>query len=164
MKRLTLLRHAKSDWSLPDQRDWDRPLNKRGQHDAPEMGRRLRERRLKPDLILTSPAVRALATATIVARELRFPPDRMRQDERLYLADPEDLMAVLRELGGEARHLLVVGHNPGMTEFADRISNERRIDHMPTCAVVTARVNLRDWTDLDWQSAVDVDLDYPKKI
>jgi len=163
VKRLTLVRHAKSDWSLSDQRDWDRPLNKRGQQDAPEMGRRLRQRRLKPDLILTSPAVRALATATILARELRFAADRMRQDERLYLSSPGDILRVIRDIGGESRHLMVVGHNPGLTEFADRLSNERRIDHMPTCAVVTALVNLRDWQDLDWNSAVDVDLDYPKK-
>lgn len=163
MKRLTLVRHAKSDWSLPDQRDWDRPLNKRGQQDAPEMGRRLRQRRLKPDLMLTSPAVRALATATIIARELRFAADRMRQDERLYLCTPDDFLKVVHDLGGESRHVMVVGHNPGITEFADRLSAERRIDHMPTCAVVTGLVNLRDWNDLDWHTAVEVDLDYPKK-
>ena len=163
MKRLTLVRHAKSDWSLPEQRDWDRPLNKRGQQDAPEMGRRLRQRKLTPDLILTSPAVRALATATIIARELRFPSERMQQDERLYLSSAEDMLAVIREFGGEARHLMVVGHNPGITEFADRIADDRRIDHMPTCAVVSGLVNLRDWRDLAWQTAIEVELDYPKK-
>lgn len=163
MKRLTLVRHAKSDWSLPDQRDWDRPLNPRGNHDAPEMGRRLRQRKLKPDLILTSPAVRALATATIFAKELRIPAARVQQDERLYLSSPEDMLQVIRELGGEARHLLVIGHNPGITELADRLSDERRIDHMPTCAVVTSLYNLRDWSDLSWQSGVEVELDYPKK-
>jgi phosphohistidine phosphatase len=63
MRRLTLVRHAKSDWSLPGQQDWDRALNRRGQRDAPEMARRLRGRRLKPDLVLTSPAVRAVTTA-----------------------------------------------------------------------------------------------------
>ena len=71
MKRLILVRHAKSDWSLPGQEDWDRPLNVRGQRDAPDMARRLRSRRLKPDRILSSPAVRALTTATVMARELR---------------------------------------------------------------------------------------------
>ena len=73
VKRLTLVRHAKSDWSLAGQADWDRPLNKRGQRDAPEMARRLRSRRHKPDLILSSPAVRALTTATVMARELKVP-------------------------------------------------------------------------------------------
>jgi phosphohistidine phosphatase len=163
VKRLTLVRHAKSDWSLPDQRDWDRPLNPRGNHDAPEMGRRLRQRKLKPDLMLTSPAVRALATATIIAKELRFPAARVQQDERLYLSGPEDMLQAIRELGGEARHLMVFGHNPGITELADRLSDERRIDHMPTCAVVTLLFNLRDWSDLDWQSGTEVELDYPKK-
>lgn len=88
MRQLTLVRHAKSDWSLPGQQDWDRPLNKRGQRDAPEMARRLRARKLKPDLVLASPAVRALTTAAIMARELKVPAAQVRQDERLYLASP----------------------------------------------------------------------------
>jgi phosphohistidine phosphatase len=163
VKRLTLVRHAKSDWSLADQPDWDRPLNTRGQRDAPEMGRRLRERKLKPVRILTSPAVRTLSTATILARALRLPADRVQPDERLYLGSPADLLAVIREHGGTARHLMIVGHNPGITEFADRVSGERRIDHMPTCAVVTLQVNLRNWRELDWESGGDVDLDYPRK-
>ena len=87
-RRLTLVRHAKSDWSLPGQQDWDRVLNKRGQQDAPEMARRLRSRKLKPDLMLSSPAVRALTTASVMARELRVPAERIAADERLYLADP----------------------------------------------------------------------------
>ncbi len=112
MKRLILVRHAKSDWSLPDQEDWDRPLNPRGQRDAPEMARRLRARRLKPDRILTSPAVRAITTATIMARELRVAPSLLTPEERLYLASPADLLAVLRELGGTSRALMVLGTQP----------------------------------------------------
>jgi len=163
VKRLILVRHAKSDWSLADQADWDRPLNARGQRDAPEMGRRLRERRLKPERILVSPAVRTLSTATILARELKLPADRVQPDERLYLGSPADLLTVIRELGGTARRLMLVGHNPGITEFADRISAERRIDHMPTCAVVTFEVNVRDWRELDWALGTDVELDYPRR-
>jgi phosphohistidine phosphatase len=163
LKRLTLVRHAKSDWSIADQADWDRPLNPRGQRDAPEMGRRLREQRLKPELVLTSPAARALATATIVARQLRFPADKLQPDERLYLASPQDFLKVIREHGAKARHIMVFGHNPGITEFADRLSADRRIDHMPTAAVVTMQVNLRDWTSLDWGQGLEVEFDYPKR-
>ena len=94
MRRLTLVRHAKSDTSLPGQQDWDRVLDRRGQHDAPEMARRLRARKLKPDLILSSPAVRALSTASIMARELKVPAERIAQDERLYLADPKRILEV----------------------------------------------------------------------
>ena len=164
MKRLTLVRHSKSDWSLPGQQDWDRALNKRGQRDAPEMARRLRARKLKPDAILSSPAVRALATATIMARELKVASSIVRQDERLYLAAPADMLTVIRELGGDARHLMVFGHNPGITDFANRLSAGDRIDNMPTSAVFTATFAIPDWSELDWASGQDAQFDYPKNL
>ena len=162
MKRLTLVRHAKSDWSLPGQDDWDRPLNKRGQRDAPEMARRMRSRRLKPDLILSSPAVRALSTAAVMARELKVPAAHLMQDERLYLASPNDLLAVVREHGGALKHVMVFGHNPGITDFANRLSAGDQIDNMPTCAVFTALFAVDDWRDLDWESGQEAEFDYPK--
>jgi phosphohistidine phosphatase len=164
MKRLTLVRHSKSDWSLPGQQDWDRALNKRGQRDAPEMARRLRARKLKPDVILSSPAVRALATATIMARELKVAASIVHQDERLYLAGPADMLTVIRELGVDARHLMVFGHNPGITEFANRLSAGDRIDNMPTSAVFTATFAIQDWSELDWGSGQDAQFDYPKNL
>jgi phosphohistidine phosphatase len=164
MKRLTLVRHSKSDWSLPGQQDWDRALNKRGQRDAPEMARRLRARKLKPDVILSSPAVRALATATIMARELKVASSIVRQDERLYLAAPADMLTVIRELGGDARHLMVFGHNPGITDFANRLSAGDRIDNMPTSAAFTATFAIHDWSELDWASGQDAQFDYPKNL
>ena len=162
LHRLTLVRHAKSDWSLPDQQDWDRVLNKRGQQDAPEMARRLRARKLKPDLILASPAVRALTTASIMARELKVPAERIAQDERLYLADPKSILEVIHELGGDARHVMVFGHNPGITDCANRLSAGDQIDTMPTCAVFTACFALEDWSQLDWKSGLEAEFDYPR--
>jgi len=162
MKRLTLVRHAKSDWSLPDQQDWDRTLNKRGMLDAPEMARRLRERRLKPTLIISSPAVRALSTASIMARELKIAPSLVLQDERLYLAAPSALLAVVRELGDDENHLMVFGHNPGITEFANRLSASDQIDNLPTCGTFTALFDVRHWHELGWGSGQDAVFDYPK--
>lgn len=162
MRRLTLVRHAKSDWSLPGQDDWDRPLNRRGQRDAPEMARRLRSRRLKPDLILSSPAVRAVTTAAVMARELKVPAAQLLQDERLYLASPADVLAAVREHGGEARHVMVFGHNPGLTECANRLSASEHIDNLPTCGVFTAMFDVRSWSELDWHGGQDVEFDYPK--
>jgi phosphohistidine phosphatase len=164
MKRLTLVRHAKSDWSLPGQQDWDRPLNKRGQKDAPEMARRLRSRRLKPDLMLTSPAVRAVTTASIMARELRVPAAQVRQDERLYLATANDILAVIRELAGPEKHVMVFGHNPGITDCANRLSTGDQIDNLPTCGYFTASLELNDWSALDWEQGHDVLFDYPKNL
>lgn len=162
MKRLTLVRHAKSDWSLPGQNDWDRPLNRRGQRDAPEMARRLRSRRLKPDLILSSPAVRALTTAAVMARELNVPAAHVIQDERLYLASAADLVAVVRELGGEAQHLMVFGHNPGITDCANQLSAGDQIDNLPTCGVFTAQFAVASWRELGAHSGRDAEFDYPK--
>jgi phosphohistidine phosphatase len=162
VRRLTLVRHAKSDWSLPGQNDWDRPLNKRGQRDAPEMARRLRSRRLKPERILSRQSVRAITTATVMARELKVPAAHVLQDERLYLASPADLLAVIRELGGDAKHLMVFGHNPGVTEFANRLSAGDHIDNLPTCGVFTAQFAIESWPELDWHGGQDAEFDYPK--
>jgi phosphohistidine phosphatase len=162
MRRLTLVRHAKSDWSLPGQQDWDRALNHRGQRDVPEMARRLRSRRLKPDLVLTSPAVRAVSTATILARELKVDPSRIAQDERLYLASAPVLLEVVRELGGDALHLMVFGHNPGITDFANRLSAGEQIDNLPTCGVFTATFDVTNWDALGWGLGEDAEFDYPR--
>ncbi len=162
MRRLTLVRHAKSDWSLPGQADWDRPLNRRGQQDAPEMARRLRLRKLKPDAVLSSPAVRALATASIITHALRVPAARIRQDERLYLASPKDMLSVIQELGADAKHLMLFGHNPGMTELANELSAGDQIDNMPTCAVFTAVFDIGDWSELAPATGQDAEFDYPK--
>lgn len=162
MKRLTLLRHAKTEAAHSGQDDWDRKLEPRGQKDAPEMARRLRERKLKPERIITSPAARALATANIFARELHVAATKLVEDERLYLASPKVILEVIRELGGNDDHLMIVGHNPGLTEFADRICAERGIDNMPTCAIYTLELDLKEWSELEWDSGVNAELDYPK--
>ena len=162
LHRLTLVRHAKSDLGLPGQQDWDRVLNRRGQQDAPEMARRLRARKLKPDLILSSPAVRALSTASIMARELKVPVERIAQDERLYLAGPAQIIEVVRELGGDVAHVMVFGHNPGITDCANQLSAGEKIDNMPTSAVFTARFALMDWSQLVFGSGLEAEFDYPR--
>ena len=161
--RLSLVRHAKTEPGASGQEDWDRVLEPRGQRDAPEMARRLKQLNPKPDRILSSPAVRAITTATIMVRELGVSAQKVQQDERLYLASPKAMLAVIQELGGRSRHLMVVGHNPGITEFADRISAERGVDNLPTCAVYTLQFEIKDWSELEWSSGIDADLDYPKR-
>lgn len=164
MRRLTLVRHAKADASLPGQQDWDRVLDRRGQQDAPEMARRLRSRKLKPDLILSSPAVRALSTASIMARELKVPADRIAQDERLYLADPKRILEVIHELGGDAKHVMVFAHNPGITDCANRLSAGDHIDTLPTCGIFTACFAVDDWSQLGWESGRGAEFDYPRNL
>ena len=99
MKKLVLIRHAKSSWKNPGLRDFDRPLNKRGKADAPEMGRRLALRSLMPDRLLSSPAKRAIRTAEIIAGAIGFPAGRISRMDRLYGAGVAELIGILQGLG-----------------------------------------------------------------
>lgn len=146
MKTLILVRHAKSSWSEPGSRDRDRPLNERGRRNAPEMGRRLAKRDLKPDLIISSPAVRALTTAQLMAGELGYRRSDIRVEERLYAAEAEGIVRVLRELGDEFGCVMLVGHNPELTDLARRFSGT--IAHMPTCAVAVFAFDMASWSGL----------------
>ena len=123
MKTLFLIRHAKSSWddtALPDK---DRPLNDRGRRDAPKMGERLAKRDVKPDLILSSPAVRALRTAEIIAKKLDYR-RKIVVNERLYAVGADDLLDVIHRLGDKVERVMLFGHNPELTELAHRLSGE----------------------------------------
>jgi phosphohistidine phosphatase len=146
MKTLILVRHAKSSWNEPGLADRDRVLNDRGRRNAPEMGKRLAKRGLKPDVILSSPAARALATARLMAEELGLRQADIRVDDRLYAAEADDLVKVIGELGDGPGRVMVVGHNPEMTELAQRLSGT--IDHMPTCAVAVFDFDIASWRSM----------------
>ena len=148
---------------MSGQDDWDRALEARGQHDAPEMDRRLKDTCGKPERILSSPAVRAITTANLMARVLGVSAAKVLQDERLYLASPKAMLEVIHELGASARHLMLVGHNPGITEFADKLSSERSIDNMPTCGVYSLQFDAEAWPDVYWSTGINVEFDYPNR-
>jgi phosphohistidine phosphatase len=156
---LTLLRHAKAEPGRSDQEDWHRALEPKGRRDAEEIARRLKGRELVPDFIVTSPAVRAMETARIFARV--FAISNLVADERLYLASPKVMLEVAQERGGTAAHLMIVGHNPGITEFADKLSAERSLDNMPTCSAYTLEFDIPDWKQIDWRNGMDADFEYP---
>jgi len=161
MLRLTLVRHAKTAPAHDGQEDWDRELEAKGQHEARMMGQRLKDRNLIPDLIVTSPAVRARSTTQILAQQLKVRSNHIAEDERLYLASPDVMLTVVKESAGKHRHVFVIGHNPGITEFADRLSKDRSLDNMPTCAVYTLEFDVTSWSDLEWRSGVNAQFDYP---
>lgn len=159
--RLTLLRHAKTEPGRVGQDDWDRQLEPQGKRDAAQMAQRFKETYSVPSLIVTSPAVRARTTAQLFAKELRIPDNTIVSDERLYLASPKVMLQVVRELGGNVEHVLIVGHNPGITEFGDQLSCERSLDNMPTCSWYTMEVALPDWSALEWGYGMNAELVYP---
>jgi phosphohistidine phosphatase len=161
MKTLFLIRHAKSSWddtALPDK---DRPLNARGKRDAPKMGERLAKRDVKPDLILSSPAMRALTTAEIVAKKLGYKLKEIVVDDRLYAVEADDLLDVIHKLDDKLERVMLFGHNPELTELGHRLS--RAITHMPTCAVAAFTFDARLWSNVGKVKPAKVALDYPKK-
>lgn len=163
MKTLTLIRHAKSSWDDPQLADVDRPLNSRGQRDAPVMGDRVARRRLAPDLLLSSPARRALTTARVFAQALDYPAEAIRTNDDIYAAPGGVLLNILRSLDGSAHRVFLFGHNPGFTELANLLARETAIDNVPTCGVVHLTLNIPDWAAIAPGCGRVVFFDYPKK-
>ena len=163
MKYLALLRHAKSSWKNADLDDFDRPLNQRGERDAPMMGRRLQARGVRPSLIVSSPAKRARKTARLVAQAINYPVEFLQRETELYLADPGTILAVIAEQEDSFNSIVVCGHNPGMTDLANRLTDSA-IDNVPTCGVVGMEADIQSWAetgDAKWRL---VFFDYPKRI
>lgn len=139
MRRLALVRHAKSDWGAPMLADHDRPLNRRGMRDAPAAAARLAATGFRPDVILCSTALRARATADAFGAALGV---AVTADAVLYAAAPETLLRAA--IGAAVPAVLLVGHDPGMSLLAERLS-DGRIDRMPTCAVAVFEWDQDDW-------------------
>ena len=146
MIRLVLVRHAKSDWGDPSLDDHDRPLNDRGVKDAPRMAERLAETGFRPEVILSSTALRARTTAEAFAAALGVAVDL---DPELYGAPGRTLLE--KAAASRAPRVIVVAHDPGMTALAGQLSGGG-IEHMPTCAVATFT-----WDEDDWDVAAALD-------
>jgi phosphohistidine phosphatase len=158
---LFLVRHAKSSRDDPALPDKDRPLNDRGKRDAPKMGERLAKRGVMPDLILSSPAKRALKTAKIIAKKLDYKLADIVVDERLYQTAADDLLHVIRKLGAKPKSVMLFGHNPELTDLAHHLSN--KITHLPTCAVAEFTLEAKSWSNTGKKNPVKVAVHTPKR-
>jgi len=161
MKTLYLLRHAKSSWddtSLPDR---DRPLEARGERDATRMSRRWSTQHGKLDLIMSSPAVRALATAKVIAAGLEYKLRDITVDDRLYAATVDALIAVVEALDDKLARVMLVGHNPGFTELAHHFDSA--ITHMPTCAIAEFKFDAKSWVGIGQARPAHTTFDSPKQ-
>lgn len=163
MKMLYLVRHAKSDWSNLFLRDFDRPLNARGENSAPLMGDYLSKKGIKPDLILSSPALRAKTTAITLAEKLSYPIDTIVYIPSLYESDIDTILALIRTASEDIETLMIVAHNPELTECANFITHGE-IDNIPTCGVVEMRLYENSWDRIGSNSAELVSFVTPKKI
>jgi phosphohistidine phosphatase len=161
MKMLYVIRHAKSSWDNLLLNDFDRPLNERGERDAPRMARRLKEKRIIPDLMLSSPANRALATCKKIAAVLQYAPEKIKTERELYHADEDEILEVVKNFHNKHDKVMIFGHNPGLTEFVNRLS-DADINNVPTCGVVACSLSIASWSDLKWGEGKIDFFDYPK--
>ena len=162
MKTLTIFRHAKSSWDNPDLSDHDRPLNKRGKRDAPVMGERLKAAGIRPSLIVSSPARRAWSTAKIVARAIAYPTEFLQREPGLYHAGVNRIFDVIAAQDDGFNSIMIVGHNPGLTDFANFLV-PNLTGNIPTAGFVSVLVDSADWDLRIRQSAKLIVYDYPKK-
>jgi phosphohistidine phosphatase len=146
VKRLTLMRHGNAKWKDPEVADFERPLNRRGVGEGEAMARRLAELALVPTLILASPATRTKQTADIVARELGLSSRHVRTDETLYLARAEDILKVIQATGPRVPHLMIVGHNPGVSKVGTDLGARYEGEDMETGAIVSLTFDVRAWS------------------
>ena len=162
MKTLSLVRHAKSSWKDPGLPDHMRPLNKRGRRDAPMMGRRLAEQGALVELIISSSAARAVQTAEAIAEELEYPWDGIVTDDDLYHADAAEMLEVVERQDDWIDHLMVIGHNPGLTDLTHTLSR-LELENVPTCGIVTLSYEVARWVEIGETEPIRAQFDYPKK-
>jgi len=160
MKKLFIIRHAKSDWDNPALDDYDRPLNKRGEKNAPTIGKMLAQKGIKPDLIISSPALRAITTAQLIAKEVQYEKN-ITPNQYIYEAYVTALQEIVEYLYDENETVFLVGHNPGVSALAYMLCDLK--ESLPTCAVVEIEFDCNSWMDASKENSRLVSYEYPKK-
>lgn len=161
MKTFILVRHAKSSWANPDQSDFDRPLNERGRRDAPEMAKRLLEKKISIDQIIYSPAVRTTETMQFFRQTLNIDILNCVAIEQLYHAPAFVIREQILKLEDHLQTVILIGHNPGITEFANTLTRIQT-DNMPTCSMFGVQLATNQWKDLPEKINSFLFYDYPK--
>lgn len=165
MKYLTLIRHAKSSRDDPRQPDEFRPLDERGRRDAPAMGRYLDTTfRFSPDVMVSSPATRAITTARAIAEAIGYSEWQIQQEGRIYEAPVSSLAEVIHDQPDEHQHVCLVGHNPGMENLANWLCGMRVVEDVVTCAVIMLELDIPSWTKADMGRAKLREYIYPALI
>lgn len=161
MRTLTLVRHAKSSRDYPELSDFERPLNPRGRKEAPAVAGKLRKAGMKPDLLISSPATRAITTARLFAEELNLHLDEIVLNPHIYEASAWTLLHIVRSLPNEAADVMLFGHNPGISHFAHDLA-KCEFDELPTCGVVTIELPSKVWSLIHPGSGKVIGYEAPK--
>jgi len=144
MKTIYLVRHAKSSWKYPNLDDFERPLNKRGRKNAPFMGNVLKNLKVAPDLVISSPANRAATTARFIAAAIKYPLENIRYSEAIYEFSENALIHVVKQIDDTVNKAMIVGHNPAINALANYIG-DRPIGNIPTCGVYCVKLDISSW-------------------
>lgn len=163
MKKLLIVRHAKSSWDDASLRDFDRPLNKRGSRDVPDMGKRLSAQGLIPDQIISSPANRAITTARGIAKELGYALSAIHEEPDLYHAGTYTIREIISKTDNNVNTLMIFGHNPGFTDLIVRLS-DLNLYNLPTCAACGVAFDFESWEEILDKRGKKFYYDYPKSI
>ena len=163
-RRLTLLRHGKAEAVDAYPEDYERPLTHRGIIEAQEMAARLVKRNLVPDLILVSPAERAWATAEIIAATCELDAKQVQCARELYLGSPERTWQLLARRAASLNHIMICGHNPGLSLIASRFGPKAQRRELPTAGIATAVWHHGDWTTLQPETADGCEMDDPEDM
>ena len=161
-KTLYLIRHAKSSWDDHDLSDFQRTLNNRGLKDAPPMAKFLKGKNIIPDLIISSPAVRTLSTAEIFADEFNYKKNKIISDEKIYEATMSELMTAIKGINDEYNTVMLLGHNPGISNIANLIG-DKFLPALPTCSVVGIELKVNSWNEVERDCGKTILFEYPKK-
>ena len=162
MKTLYLVRHAKSSWKYSQLDDFERPLNGRGRKNAPFMGSLLKKKKVKPDLMISSPANRAAMTARMIADQIRYPLEKIQYRECIYESDAHALIRMIKHTDDSADQMMIIGHNPALTELANDISNSP-VNNIPTCGVFCLILNISSWAKVHNRCGNPAFFEFPKK-
>ena len=162
MKTLYMVRHAKSSWADMSLSDHDRPLNGRGERNAPEMGKRLKERGIKPDLLVSSSANRAHTTAKMISKEIGYEEQKIVTTRELYHADEDDIVEFVQKQDDSIDSLMIFGHNPGFTDCVNLLSGAGYYN-IPTCGIATITFETDTWKNVNGGNGDLQHYDYPKK-
>ncbi|MCH9740471.1 MAG: histidine phosphatase family protein [Epsilonproteobacteria bacterium] len=163
MKKLYLIRHAKSSWKDFTLDDFDRPLNKRGKHDSKLMGELLKSRAIKPNLIIASPAKRATITANNIAQEIGYALENIEYKESIYEASVRDLITVLTSINDKNSTIFLIGHNPSLNSLLDYLVKHHDIENIVTTGIVEIDFDIEHWNEIAENSGEFVLFEFPKK-
>lgn len=165
MKKLYLLRHAKSSWEYPALSDLKRPLNQRGNRDAPKIGKWLKASKIQlPDLVICSPSSRTLETISKLGHAWGLEREDFKTDPELYHASTATLWQMLHKSPNQANTLMLLGHNPGFTEFANQICPAQNLNNIPTCAIFAVGFHCHQWAETSTKNAEFLFFQSPKML